>query len=269
MRGALVALVGLLFSGLGCELRFPGQPDPAHANCVARRHAHLLDLETLYPDHPLDFALSYEASAGRDWPPSTARFHNLGNAYFLADRLPEAILAFRRGLRLDPNDGGLADNLDYARARVQNLFGNRGRPEEESWPPWLYQPSPFQVLVVALILYSAACVLATRWLMTRRRALMVRAILVFILAAAGGFFWLYLKNENTWQDQHPLVVIREDKLPLRKGNGPSYAANADLPVLSRGMEARRLHERGGWLQIQFPSGEVGWVEKTAVLVDEP
>jgi hypothetical protein len=35
------------------------------------------------------------------------------------------------------------------------------------------------------------------------------------------------------------------------------------------MEARRLHERGGWLQIQFASGEVGWMEKAAVLVDEP
>jgi hypothetical protein len=65
------------------------------------------------------------------------------------------------------------------------------------------------------------------------------------------------------------VVIREDKPPFRKGNGRSYPAHADLPVLSRGMEARRIHERGGWLQIQFASGEVGWVEKSAVLVDGP
>ncbi len=65
------------------------------------------------------------------------------------------------------------------------------------------------------------------------------------------------------------MVIREDKLPLRKGNGPSYPANPDLPMLYRGMEARKLHERGPWLQIEFASGEVGWVETAAVLIDTP
>ena len=36
--------------------------------------------------------------------PSAALYYNLGNAHFLADHLPESILAYARGLRLDPND---------------------------------------------------------------------------------------------------------------------------------------------------------------------
>jgi hypothetical protein len=92
-----------------------------------------------------------------------------------------------------------------------------------------------------------------------------RQAIVFVIALACGAFGAYLANENDWQDRRPLVVVREDHLPLRKGNGPSYPTNPDLPVLSRGMEARRLYERGGWLQIQFAGGEVGWVEKSGVL----
>ena len=29
-----------------------------------------------------------------------------------------------------------------------------------------------------------------------------------------------------------------------------------------------VRERGGWLQIQFAGGAIGWVQKDAVLVDE-
>jgi hypothetical protein len=203
-----------------------------------------------------------------DGPKSAARFYNLGNAHYLADQLPEAILAYQRGLRLDPNDQGLRDNLDYARARVAYPFGNRARPEEDFWPTWLYRPSPVQVLIVAVIAYGLACLLVTRWFMTRRRKLLLRAVIVFIVGLGCAGWWLFLENEDAWQNQHPLVIIREDKLPLRKGIGPSYPSHADLPVLARGMEARRLHERGGWLQIQFAGGEVGWVEKSAVLVDD-
>jgi hypothetical protein len=35
------------------------------------------------------------------------------------------------------------------------------------------------------------------------------------------------------------------------------------------MEARLLHRRGGWLQVEFPGGAVGWVPQAAALVDEP
>src|SRR5947209_8428757 len=87
--------------------------------------------------------------------PSAAKYYNLGNAYFLADQLPEAILAFQRGLRLDPDDADVRANLDYARARVQYSFGQRGRPEEDAWPLWLYRPAPLQVLAVAMFCYAA------------------------------------------------------------------------------------------------------------------
>jgi hypothetical protein len=271
MRGALIVLVSFSVSPTSCEPRWPWpNKDNAaldlRADMAALAAKNHVDVGTLSPENAR-FFISYYCQRGS--LTSAAKLHNVGNAFFLDDKLPEAIFFFQRGLRLDPNDGGLQANLDYARARVQYPFGDHGRPESPSWPTWLYRPSPFQVLVAALILYAVGCLLVTRWLMTGRRRLLVRAVVIFILAAAGAVFWLHLESENEWQEQHPLVVIRDDKQLLRKGNGPSYPANPDLPFLSRGMEARRLHERGAWLQIQFPSGEIGWVEKAAVLVDDP
>ncbi|HZP02585.1 MAG TPA: hypothetical protein VFD30_20050, partial [Terriglobia bacterium] len=67
---------------------------------------------------------------------------------------------------------------------------------------------------------------------------------------------------------HPLVVIVKDKVPFQRGNGPSYSAHPDLPILNQGMEAQCLHQRGDWLQIQFATGEIGWVPRDQVLIDE-
>jgi hypothetical protein len=60
------------------------------------------------------------------------------------------------------------------------------------------------------------------------------------------------------EGQHPLVVIADDGVLLRKGNGEAYPRRYDTP-LNRGVEARLLYARGDWLQIELTSGEVGWV----------
>src|SRR5262249_39525752 len=159
--------------------KLPWQRKHPHLQVVfSLMHWNLDGQDTLTPENATKF-IDFYRTPQMDWHASAARFYNLGNAHFLADQLPEAILAYRRGLHLDPNDNGLADNLDYVRARVQNPFGNHGQPEQDGWPQWLYRPSSLQALAVALILYSATCLLATRWFMTRRRALLVRACIVF------------------------------------------------------------------------------------------
>ncbi len=261
MRCVLMAFAIFLVGATHCSIHAPwGTPD-IHVPWHNRLTSEFGSLST-------ENAFSYVTVYTDNLWPSCAHYSDLGNAHFLADQLPEAILAYQRGLRLDPNDQGLRENLDYARSRVQSPFGERGRPEEDAWPAWLYQPSAFQVLLAAFLIYGMAWMLLTRWWMTRRRALLVRGLLLTALAAVVGGYWLHLENDCQWREEHPLVVVRQERTPLRKGNGPSYPVNPELPFLSRGMEARRLYERGEWLQIRFASGAVGWVEKGAVLVDK-
>ena len=84
MRGAIVMAAGMTVSLWGCGGHVPWQRDSAS--------------------------------------PGAAKYYNLGNAYFLADQLPEAILAFQRGLRLDPDDADVRANLDYV--RDYNMLGD-------------------------------------------------------------------------------------------------------------------------------------------------
>src|SRR5262249_32459117 len=70
-------------------------------------------------------------------------FRNLGNANLLAGDLPRAILAYRRGLVLAPNDTALRANLEHAREQVVlSPHTTLGRPPVDHWPPWLARPSP-------------------------------------------------------------------------------------------------------------------------------
>jgi hypothetical protein len=70
------------------------------------------------------------------------------------------------------------------------------------------------------------------------------------------------------EQQHPLVVIADDGVLLRKGNGLSYPPRYETP-LNRGVEARLLVSRGDWLQIELEGGEIGWVPREYARVDNP
>jgi hypothetical protein len=112
--------------------------------------------------------------------------------------------------------------------------------------------------------YFGACLTATAWWLRRGKMLAFAALLCMTTAVFGGVSWRLLDHQ--WQRDRgmPVMVIRFDEVPLRTGNGMHYPAHADLPLLRRGMEARRRTIRGDWRQIEFASGVVGWIHKNDV-----
>lgn len=199
---------------------------------------------------------------------SVSLFRNQGNAYLLADEVPQAILAYRRGLRLVPGDAELQAGLAHARARV--LYPNAenfARPPVEHWPPALPRPALGTLLALTTLMYSLACLGVARWYMLRRPAALRFALAVFVLTGLPAAAVVYTCLERRDAVEHPLVVVAEDDVLLRKGPGNSYPKRSDQP-LNRGIEAQKHFERGGWLQVQLASGEVGWLPRDAVLVDD-
>lgn len=194
-------------------------------------------------------------------------YQNAGNAYLLADQLPQAILSYRLGLERFGYDRQLHENLDYARGLVQYPVDQRGRPSSE-WPAWLPRLTPGQLGTVAVVFYVLGCVCMTRWLMRRRGSWLVGAGACGLLAVAFGGLWGLDHWQRAQAADQPLVVIAAESVPLQTGNGPSYPAHAKLPTVYRGMEATLVAERGGWLQVQFPGGDVGWLPMGAAVVDE-
>jgi tetratricopeptide (TPR) repeat protein len=191
-----------------------------------------------------------------------ALWRNLGNSCYLADRLPEAILAYRQGLLFDPGNAELRDALAIARSQVARVDDAHGLAETETWPAWLPWPGFGGLLAIGGMAWSAACL--TAWIAWRKKSVKF-GLLAGILTATAILTGATWKARTDLAAADNAVVVRDDAVALRRGNGPHYPAHPDLPVLRRGMEARRLHERGGWSQIRFASGELGWVPSDALV----
>jgi hypothetical protein len=196
---------------------------------------------------------------------NAALFRDEGNAYLLAGDLPRAIRAYRRGLRLAPNDTVLRSNLEFARSQVAHPQpGTFGRPPVEALPPWVPRVPSGAVLFLAVLLYALGCLSLTRWWMLRERGLLVVGGVA--LGAALLLGTVLGVRARLYQDElrHPLVVIADDGVLLRRGNGLTYPPRYETPV-NRGVETRLLFERGDWLKIELAGGESGWVPRRYAL----
>ncbi len=194
-------------------------------------------------------------------------YRNQGNAYLLAGDLPQAILAYRRGLRLAPNDRILQVNLAYARNQViYPESSNLGRPRQDNFA-WLPHLAPPVWLILYVVCYSLAWWGMARWLMTQQGRFLAAWITAFcgaalLATALAGDLWV--QQQESLQ---PLVVVAEDGVLLRTGNGLAYPPRYETP-LNRGVEARSLFARGNWLHIELAGGQVGWVPRAYVLLDD-
>jgi tetratricopeptide (TPR) repeat protein len=199
---------------------------------------------------------------------NVACMRNEGNAALVGGDLPLAILCYRRGLRLAPNDKVMRSNLVFARDQVDYPgTGLLGRPPQDAWPAGIPRPTLNWLLLPAALFYAGACLAVTRWWMTRQARFIYLAVFstVMLAAVTGGMIWIYQMDRE--ETQHPLVIISENGVLLRTGNGLTYPPRFETP-LNRGVEARLLFKRGSWMQIELAGGETGWVNRDYLLVDE-
>jgi tetratricopeptide (TPR) repeat protein len=198
-------------------------------------------------------------------------YANLGDAYLLADDLGHAILAYRRGLRHTSHDAGLRRRFAAAREQVAYPANNPlGRPAREPRPPWLLRVASLWSLLAAFVCYAGTCAAVTRWVMTRRGRWIAVAAATLLAAVPPVLLLIDGERRRAAEAERTLVVIKDDGVLLRKGDGLAYPKRYDAPV-NRGVEATLVNERqeGKWLQIELAGGEVGWVPRRFVLIDRP
>jgi hypothetical protein len=193
-----------------------------------------------------------------------ALYRNLGHSWLLAGDLPQAILTYRRGLRRWPADRSLRSDLTAARELVTSP--SLGRAPAEARPPWWSRLGAGPLTAAAGLSYLLGCVGLTRWWMTRRGRLLMVGLTSLVVAGGLGTFAAIETLAAAEAQAHPLVVITEDGVLLRRGDGRRFPKRYETPV-NRGVEARLLFERGDWLQVELSGGEVGWIARSHALVD--
>jgi hypothetical protein len=256
----LFALVGTGFAVAGADI-VPVQDGRAAFDEGKKLVADGQDARPAFQRALQAFAESNDRLSG------TALAQDLGNAAFLADDLPRAILAFRYGLSFDRHHALLRTNLAYARSQVRYApNGQHGRPEPDPWPLWLARLGAGWYVGGATTCYCLAWVALSGFALRPKRELAALTAGCLALAAGAGYgcYLLRLQADRD-RDFAPVIICRDD-VPLRTGNGPSYPRHEELPTLARGMEARRLGARGSWLQIQFATGEIGWIQDRDALI---
>jgi len=188
---------------------------------------------------------------------SSEVLYNRGNAHFKLGEIGRAIADYNRAYVLKPHDKDIVHNLAFAR---------QFRPDKS-----LTIENPLtRMFTAALRLLDAASarVLAGLFFFLALGALallFVRGQRLFGWIAIGlGVLFLYcFISSASWGEltspAHAVVV--QPELTLRSGPGPEYK---EIAVVHDGLEVTLREQRPGYVLVQIPGGDGGWVESASV-----
>ena len=188
-------------------------------------------------------------------------YYNLGNAYFLVDDIGQAILNYRRALRLDRSDVNVRNNLAFARSqRLDKVAERTEKRVLETLFFWHYDFSLKTKVLLACLFFAGLCAAGTAivWF-GRGPAATTTAALAGLLCLALTVS-VVLEQRRTQATVSGVVTAAE--VVARQGDGPNYAPSFK-DALHAGTEFRLLEQRPGWLHIQLSDGSDAWIPATA------
>lgn len=189
-------------------------------------------------------------------------YHNLGNSYFKDGQLGMAIWAYRRALKLDPDQEQSRANLEFARKmNVDKIEANSGGFLSDIWD-FL---SNLLGLNGYLIAFTAAWwVLAAIAILLIYRGnfaswpyyLLIVCAIVAIFSATAAARRIKVDRLTSWG------VLVNDAADIREGPGKDFKR---IEIGHEGLEFKILSERENSYLIELSNGLKGWVDKEAVL----
>lgn len=188
-------------------------------------------------------------------------YYNIGNTYFKAGMLGEALSSYEQAKRLIPNDSDLKANTNF----VESL---RKNPVLESRLFWLlsmlqYFGSYFSLDMLTVI-WSAAY-----WLLIM---ISIAAVLLVSYRASlkkyiisGGIFILFISGVLAVKiyDYHAntYAFVIEDVIDVKFA--PALEATTYFKVYE-GTRVTVIRQEGAWVRIKTPDGKVGWASRLAL-----
>ena len=185
---------------------------------------------------------------------SAAIHYNLGIAHFKNSQLGRAIFHFNQAARLDPRDGDVRFNLDYARKKAVDKIEDH-RP---LWNVYFSRYLPIntkEALCLALMGVVFAVLFCTIHIYYKND--IIRWLWRLFLALAALSFLAYLGR--LFVDEK-MGVITAQVADVYSGQGEN---NVHLFTLHEGAEfSLEDTAQNGWLRIRLKDGKRGWVATT-------
>ena len=253
-HGALLAVLLLLIPGIGLQAQ-ENYPD------------------SLWQAGVEAYTAGDYASALQDWQDVQATglsskelYSNLASAYFKTGEIAPAILWWERALRLDPSDGDVRYNLEYARSLTQDKIDEVPEIFFEQWGHAMCYLLPSNTWAVLCLVFLAITVaLALLFLLGstpgKRRWGFFAGIAALVLTFLCWDFAQWQRSEALRQDQ--AIVMR----PVSSvKSSPSDTGAKDLFILHEGTRATILDNVGGFSQIEIADGRQGWIPSADIEV---
>jgi len=188
---------------------------------------------------------------------SAELLYNRGNAHFKLGEIGRAIADYNRAYVLKPHDKDIRHNLAFARQYRPDKSLTIENPLLRMLTAFLRLPEAASARVLAgLIFFLSLSSLAL---------LLIRGQRLFgwVAVGLGVLFVYFFISSASWGAvtgaEHAVVV--QPELTLRSGPGPEYK---EIAVVHDGLEVMLREQRPGYVLIQIPGGDGGWVESASV-----
>lgn len=213
-------------------------------------------------------ASSLSAVIEREDLRTPASYHALGNAYALLDDYGHAVLAYRRGLEINPRDLRLRDSLDFARDQVQISVepspANRVRWALTAWRGFIPRAWLWSGFVTLFVIAWALLIVrsATHAPPPLRTAALWCFGLSLLPLSALGYEW----SINQGRD---LIVITQPKVTAMSGPDDSVYDPVYSEPLDAGVEGVLKETRDDWARVRLIDGSECWVPRASFELVHP
>ncbi len=237
-------------------------PTPRGADAAYQRGLDARDDATVARRHFREAAAAFDEQWQEEKSPALAR--RRGQAWYLAGDIGRSVAAYRDGLRLFPGDDGLLTRLEFTRGQV--ILPREGELAEASRPiPPRGAPvavSPPVIFAVVLLFNLAGGIALARWRLTRSPATLVGGLMCFLGSWAAAWAWHEAGEQAARHWAEPVVVVTAPAV-MRAGNNAEFPARFPQPIPA-GVEVTPLDDRGGWVRVRLPGGQMGWLPGEAM-----
>ena len=202
----------------------------------------------------LEAAQLYEQGLSGGHKNSSVLF-NIGNSYYKANRLGDAMAAYLAASSLAPRDPDIKANLSF----VKNKLKNKASVENNTLDSWLGMSDVLnrkEVFFIAVALSILGSLLISSSMIWNRSFLSAGAL-------AFGISWLFIFSfwYRTSQDQHWGAV---NKAVVNVFAGPSDKNSVVVFKLYEGIPVKLVETQGLWSAIELQDKKRGWVKSSQV-----
>ena len=188
---------------------------------------------------------------------SASLYYNLGNSYFKIGSLGKAILNYERSKRLNPGDGDLRSNLDFAYSLVKE-------PSMERTRLWLVRKidnllAAFSVDSLALLssgIYLIIMILLIVSIFTKELKVKIfrfAGLFLVILIAVVTIFSFNLYRLNHIRSAIIITASSDARFEPLEDTSIHFR-------LYEGLRVSVLKVRGNWTQVRREDGKIGWID---------